>query len=210
MATVRFSQELKDAIIKSATHKMHKPLEEANSPIDTEWGMRIYNTLFGEHLPAIHKVPAHFFKTAEAITLWKVGEVVVNRGISLGAKVVWPVTFPDTIHAKLNNSYSGDINIIIHPDSPFQEFHEHILARKQKIDQAVARQSEFVDMVKKVIEAHATLAPALKMWSPLWDLIPDSYKERHRLVVERTKSEVTVDVDFTKLTAMATAAKLRG
>ena len=210
MATVRFSQELTDAILKNAIIKMSQPIKDAHSTLDSEWGMRIYNTLFGEHIPAMHKVPDYFFKTVDSISLGKVGDIRVGVTIPLGSRVAWPMTFPKLEHASQQYSYGADIDIHIRPDSPFQELHDLIVMRQKKIEQAVARQSEFVDMVMKVVKGHATLAPALKMWSPLWDLIPESYKERHRLVVERTKNEVTVDVDFTKLTAMATAAKLRG
>jgi len=59
-----------------------------------------------------------------------------------------------------------------------------------------------------VIEAHATLAPALKMWQPLWDLIPEEYKDRHRQVVEREKKDVKVDVDLTALTAQVAFHKM--
>jgi hypothetical protein len=62
-------------------------------------------------------------------------------------------------------------------------------------------------MVKKVIEAYTTLAPALKAWPPLWELIPENYKNKHRQVVEREKKEVKLDVDINKLTALSTAAK---
>lgn len=210
MATVRFSQELIDAIVASATNKMAQPIKDAQSTLDSEWGMRIYNNLFGEYIPAMHKVPDYFFKTVDSISLGKVGDIRVGVTIPLGSRVAWPTTFPKLQHASQQYSYGADIDIHIHPDSPFQELHDLVVMRQQKISQAIGRSAEFVDMVRQVVKAHATLAPALKMWPPLWDLIPESYKERHRLVVERTKSEVTVDVDFTKLTAMATAAKLRG
>jgi hypothetical protein len=62
-------------------------------------------------------------------------------------------------------------------------------------------------MVKKVTEAYSTLAPALKAWPPLWDLIPEDVKNTHRKIVERTKNDVVLDVDIGKLTALSTAAK---
>jgi len=46
------------------------------------------------------------------------------------------------------------------------------------------------------------------MWQPLWDLIPEEYKERHRQVVEREKKEVKVDVDLTALTAQVAFHKM--
>jgi len=72
----------------------------------------------------------------------------------------------------------------------------------------VQKKTNFVNAVKEVITAHATLSPALKMWPPLWDLIPEEYKERHRQVVEREKKEVVVNVDLGTLTATVVAHKL--
>ena len=46
------------------------------------------------------------------------------------------------------------------------------------------------------------------MWQPLWDLIPEEYKERHRKIVERTKTDTQVDVDLGSLTATVVAHKL--
>jgi len=46
------------------------------------------------------------------------------------------------------------------------------------------------------------------MWPPLWDLIPEEYKDRHRQVVEREKKEVVVNVDLGTLTATVVAHKL--
>jgi hypothetical protein len=62
-------------------------------------------------------------------------------------------------------------------------------------------------MVKKVCGAYTTLAPALKAWPPLWELIPENYKNKHREIKERVKNEVVLDVDIGKLTALSTAAK---
>ena len=62
--------------------------------------------------------------------------------------------------------------------------------------------------VKKIIGMHTTLGPALKAWPPLWDLVPEGTKNRHRKVVERVKPEVAeVEVDLTALTGTITAAK---
>ena len=73
------------------------------------------------------------------------------------------------------------------------------------------KREEFTDGVGKVIGAYSTLAPALKAWPPLWDLLPDATKERHKEIVERVKKEVVVeDVDLSSMTTIATLAKLTG
>jgi hypothetical protein len=81
------------------------------------------------------------------------------------------------------------------------------VAYNQRVSAAQQRQADFVNMVSKVCDAYTTLAPALKAWPPLWDLIPDDVKDKHREIKERTKNEVVLDVDINKLTAMSTAAK---
>ena len=90
----------------------------------------------------------------------------------------------------------------------YEDIKAEAIAYMDRVKVLRERQTAFVEQVKKIINAHATLAPALKMWQPLWDLIPEEYKERHRKVVERTKNEVTVDVDLGSLTAAVVAHKL--
>jgi len=90
----------------------------------------------------------------------------------------------------------------------FEDIKAEATAYLERVNTIKQRKEVFVEQVKKIINAHATLAPALKMWQPLWDLVPEEYKERHRKVVERTKNEVTVDVDLGSLTAAVVAHKL--
>jgi hypothetical protein len=64
--------------------------------------------------------------------------------------------------------------------------------------------------VQKILHAHATLAPALKAWPALWDLLPESVKNKHRLVVSKASSEKPdLDgVDVASLTATVVMNKL--
>ena len=48
------------------------------------------------------------------------------------------------------------------------------------------------------------------MWPPLWDLVPESYKDRHREIKEREKKEVSVNVDLGAMTAAVVANKIGG
>ena len=79
---------------------------------------------------------------------------------------------------------------------------------QDRIKAVQLKRDEFVEQVQKIITAHATLAPALKMWPPLWDLIPDNYKDKHREIKEREKKDVVVNVDLSTLTATVVANKL--
>jgi len=94
-------------------------------------------------------------------------------------------------------------------DSIKKEYKKYCL----KIHKLEQEQKAFVDGVQEVINAYSTLAPALKAWPALWDLVPEEKKEKHREVVERRKASDTAanlaeEVDLSKLTGHVTADKL--
>lgn len=207
MATVRFSKELQDRILATARNKMQPAIDFAErSKPDNSWGQRIYDTLFGDVLPTLQQLPDGWLKTVEYFDVHRVGSQPCNVRFTFGSKTPWPVVFPDSELAK-KDGYYGE-NIVLKDHLMWSELHAELTATNEKIARAKARQTEFVDAVKKVITTYTTLAPALKAWPPLWDLIPEDVKDKHREIKERTKAEVKVEVDFGKLTAMATAAKM--
>jgi hypothetical protein len=72
-----------------------------------------------------------------------------------------------------------------------------------------AKQEKFLEGINKLMETYSTLAPALKAFPALWDLVPDEAKERHKKIVERKKAEVDVDsMDIQGMTAAVTFSKL--
>ena len=114
-----------------------------------------------------------------------------------------PNNLPKDVPAKGKDWHGYDL--VGHEwDEIFQEIDEY----RRHIKSVAQKKTNFVNAVKEVIKAHATLSPALKMWPPLWDLIPEDYKDRHRQVVEREKKEVVVNVDLGTLTATVVAHKL--
>ena len=207
MATVRFSQELKDEIIKNAKAVFEKQMATAreNRP-SHEWGDKIYNTLFGEHVPALNSVPAYFLRHAERIKIENVRGVMCSLEFNLSSKRPFPMEFPDTPFAKKSGHYGDDITL--KDVAEWEELHADVVRWRNGIKAVEEKRNQFVEQVTKIINAHATLAPALKMWQPLWDLIPESYKERHRKVVEREKKEVDIDVDLSSMTAAVVAHKI--
>ena len=207
MATVRFSKELKYDIIANAKKVFEKQMVTAreNRP-SHEWGDKIYNTLFGEHVPALNNVPAYFLRQAETITVCNVRGTAYSLEFKLSAKRPFPIEFPDTPLAKKSGYYGGDI--ILKDVAEWEELQADVVRWRNGIKAVEEECNQFVEQVKKIIDAHATLAPALKMWQPLWDLIPESYKERHCMVVERGKKEVGIGVDLSAMTATVVAHKI--
>ena len=206
MATVRFSKELIEKIIRNARNKMEPAITKAKEQkLDNAWGQRIYDTIFLEVKPIISQVPAGWFKMVDKICIEQVGDTRCDMQFTFATPLPWPDVFVTTDIAKRDRSYSDGIALT--DEHVWAEFYAEVVAYKQRVSIVKQRQNEFADMVKKVTEAYSTLAPALKAWPPLWELIPEDVKDTHRRIVERTKNEVVLNVDIGKLTALSTAAK---
>lgn len=208
MATVRFSQELKDAILGNARGTFSNQIHAAQvfNP-ESVTGDEIYFATFGAHATIMEQLPEAYFDMATDVRIRRVKEIPIDKTFAFTKPRRWPHSI-----GKLNpilrptESYGGGFNTT---DDPFwQNLYAEAKAWNDKRIAIIKRRDEFVESVKQVIEAHITLAPALKMWPPLWDLIPENYRNRHRQVVERTKQEVEVNVDLNRMTVLAAQAKL--
>lgn len=207
MATVRFSKELNEAIIKNAKAVFDKQAQAAReAKPDEAWGEKIYNILLGEHVPALNAVPQYFLSMTEKIKIEQVGSRSCNLEFKLNSPRPFPREFPDMELAKKAGYY--DNAIALKDNLVWSEFFAEVAKWQEGMKVVEEKRRVFVEQVEKIISAHATLAPALKMWQPLWDLIPEEYKERHRKIVDREKKEVNVDVDLQSLTATVVAHKI--
>lgn len=205
MATVRFSTELSNTILSSARNKMQPAIDRAEqSKPDNAWGQTIYDTLFNEVKPHIARLPDGWLKTVDKIEIEKVGGIECNMRFTFATPQPWPHAFPESSLVKRGRNWHDGLML---QGGCWDAFQAEVVAFNQRKADAQKRRAEFVDMVKKIIEAYSTLAPALKAWPPLWDLIPENVKNKHREIKERTKNEVVLDIDIDKLTAMSTAAK---
>jgi hypothetical protein len=206
MATVRFSKQLTEEIVMNARNKMEAAVAKARDtkPGDA-WGQRIYDTLFADVRATLATLPVGWVQEVTTIKIDKVADQFFQGVFPLGSSRPWPHVFYETDMAVRANSYSTGIALKAHP--LWEEFAAEVTAYNTQIKVARQRQAEFCGMVQKVIEAYSTLAPALEAWPPLWELIPENVKDKHRQVVEREKKSVELNVDLGKLTALSTAAK---
>lgn len=208
MATVRFSKELQEEIIKNAKSVFGRHLQTAqNNRPDNEWGEKIYDILYGQYTNVLNAVPQMFLTTNNKFKVDQVGSLSCNLEFTLNSAKPFPKEIPDTEYAKKSSGYYGN-EYVLKDHLVWGEFHADVKRWLDNIKAVKEQQEEFVKQVQQIITAHATLAPALKMWPPLWDLVPEQYKERHRTIVERTKNEVEVNVDLSSMTAAVVANKI--
>jgi len=206
MATVRFSKKLIERITRNAKVKMEPPVQRAREQRpDASWGQRIYDILFLEAKSFIAQAPAGWLKHVKQIEISEVGGRHCGMTFEFATPQPWPYEFVESELARKRSSFGDGLSLKDH--LVWGEFHAEVTAYHQRVQDAAKRRDEFVDAVKKICNTYSTLAPALKAWPPLWELVPENVKDKHREVKEREKKEVVLEVDLGKLTALSTAAK---
>jgi hypothetical protein len=223
MATVRFSDQLKDNIRNNARAMFKDSIDKAKADVPAHWADKFYQSFFPADviskfnaLPpyameskthidftGFHNAPEDVvFQTAEfKQPAYKCDEV----RLEFSKAMRWPNTFDESITGFKNSWRQGtaDFN-----DSRWDwlktEFKEYV----RKIFEQEAKQEKFLEGINTLMNTYSTLAPALKAFPALWDLVPEEAKERHKKVVERKKSEVELDVDLNSMTAAVTLSKL--
>jgi hypothetical protein len=169
------------------------------------WGQIIYNRIFGDQIPLLAQLPHGWTQFRENINVSTVGDQPCALVFELGCELHWPHTFPANSLGSIGHSYTGALRL--NTDPIWDDFYTEVKAYNERVTAAKARQTEFVEAVQKILTAYSTLAPALKAWPPLWDLISEDVKNQHRAINTRNKKEVELTVDLGRLTALSTAAK---
>lgn len=211
MAVVRFSDELKNAVIDNAKGLFAKRLNSAfqnTPPIVHE----VVDLVYAQYVPVVNSLPRELFQWTNRV---EIRVPYNNTKIEVTYQTNYEVLKPQSRimvgdGAVIDSMFAINLKL---PDTPkYKTYIDQIVAWHENIKALEKQRDDFVAGVKRVIEAHATLAPALKAWPPLWDLVPETFRERHHKVVERAKPAgvAELDVDLTSLTATVVTAKIIG
>ena len=227
MATVRFSQQLQDDIVKNAKRMFDDNIEQAKKNYPKDWGKKLYDSLFSADIQAkMNALPDGFFEKVERLDItgfknapedvWQTAHTKVDtwKHVSLRLQLPSPLPFPpkNEWQKAIDSGYYMDYSRceIDYHNEKFEWLHEPFKKYTQGIFNAEAKKDEFVAGVKSIVTTYTTLAPALKAWQPLWDLLPDDAKERHKKITEKVKPKTAEDigVDLNSMTAQVTFNKL--
>jgi len=218
MATVRFSSDLRHRVRSKASQIFEDRIDKAkeNPPNLAE---SIYDLVFRDTKELMYSLPDKYFCMDIGIRLrgfkGKGWDDDINEDMQMEFPNKQKRRFPESIQdkefhglAKHDWPYTLNANDARWKDIK-EEYKEYCLV----IYKLEREKKVFVDGVKEVINAYATLAPALKAWPALWDLIPEDKKEKHREIVERRKASDTAqglakEINLSKLTGHVTADKL--
>jgi hypothetical protein len=216
MAVVRFSDNLKAEIINKAGTTFAKretdalalgiPHHEVREHLVTEG--------FGPYLSQMQSLPSEFFEVVSHFTLLSFGECTVHMRFEFPNHVRWPRLMNNSYAGMKfrNNGYNNQAVIYI-PDLTNPEdvrIMDAFKARRDAMEAVRKAKQDYVQGVTKLCNSFTTLAPALKAWPPLWDLLPDSAVKQHQKITTRDKNSMPdlSGVDLTSLTVQSTIAKM--
>lgn len=132
-------------------------------------GDRIYELLYGPYLSRMEQLPTSFFRRIDRIETRFVGEEILSYSFKFSSVKLGSYTHPpgDNVEA---SDYSDKVNIKRTPYT--EEIVDAILSwHKQKQDIYEVRNNATAS-VRRVLREHKSLAPAIKAFPPLVDLLP--------------------------------------
>lgn len=236
MATVRISDKLIESVVSNAKRTFRVRLDKAKDD-QPDIAKTVYDLSYGKLLNNIDHIHKQFFKKHTRFnvssvrgTRWRdfmetLGVPTISAGYaSLPKDIVYRPAGDDLLicpdsslpvevtgfECSSYSTYDASLN----SDDP--RWSETVMpAIEQYYEKYTLIEKErdmFVSSVEKLLRANTSLAPALRAFPALWDLLDSEYQERHKKQVARKKPENKLDpsVDLGKLNAVMAKVKLTG
>ena len=224
MATVRFSDTLKGEIRNNAKAMFSDKIKQAMDNVPAHWADKVYRCFFPQNVrDAMASLPDYVLRKQDHIEItgwinapedvWQTGEYIHKTWslestvrLSFSKPMPWVNDFAQA-DSGFKSSYShGKFD---YADARWDWLRPEFKEYNRKVFEAVNKQESFLSSVNKLMETYTTLAPALKAWRPLWDLLPEEAKDRHKTVKERkvTKAE-ELDLDLNAMTSAVALSKI--
>lgn len=214
MATVKITKDLRQTILDAAT-TMFNDRRRVAFKLDTRWTAQSLVDFAFQPILDLLKQPdiQPFLSKTNSVRVQKLNDINPWEGFTAptaclplpsGRAYRRHVTNPDGTEGVIDAFKQYDCIAL-----DFDNVHEvsdlrtAIIERDRRIEGIRAQQDEFTEVVRAVLDAHSTLAPALRAWPPLWELLDEKTKARHKEVVTRAKADKpTLDVDLSKATSI--------
>lgn len=127
-----------------------------------------------------------------------------------------PATEMMTLEGKavpVPHKHSDYTQLSVPETSTWEWFYKPVTARAETRKAVNAEKTSAVDAARAMLGNYATLAPALKAWPALWNLLSEQTKTRHRMPAtprEKPAPREIVEVDVSGVTALVTMEKIKG
>ena len=225
MATVRFSDTLKGEIRNRAKAMFQDKIKQAINNVPAHWADKVYECLFPVDVRnAMASLPDYVLRKQEVLEVtgwanapedvWQSGDYKHNTWrldggaikLSFSKPMPWVNSFENAPNGFKSSYNSGKFD---YEDSRWDWLKPEFKEYNRKVFEATDKQEKFLSSVNTLMETYTTLAPALKAWRPLWDLLPDEAKDRHKTVKERkiVKAE-DLDLDLNAMTSAVALSKI--
>lgn len=215
MATVRFSGELRDTILHRAGRLFDTRQKAAQGAFNPQWGQGIYDGVFAATKDDMISMPDGYFSMISQISLAGFSGLqnnhrIPNLMLPTARPVPSQISSAETHGLADGRTYGG--YTLDSRDPRWKTLLAEYILYIDAITAIEAERDTFVEGVKKVINTFSTLAPALKAWPPLWDLVPAHVQDKHKEIVEKrtAKAVDSTDTDLSKMTATMVVSKMIG
>lgn len=209
MATVVISDRIVNQV-RHAVSLLYKEKIEAAEVTPSHWGTMFYEAAIpGELLEKMKALPkSYFYKFPNRV-------LVYSHGMSLSVYIngdnesITPIIFDWEVNGCKGNPTSVEINT---NDPRWEGFIQEYKEWRDKKQAAYDEREQAVKNAITILRTWRTLAPALKAWPPLWELLDQSTKDRHLQKVEKQtrKRELPDMVGLGNLTTRVVAKRLTG
>ena len=186
MAVVRITKELIDSVERAA-RKLYESAVDTATDAQPDIGGEVYDLIMEEYKTRIALLPECFFCKTKDITIRAnlPGLSLMAERWKMSEERMVPEALPETADfSAAYSSYSGLI-VSINSGKKFDHIIEQLVVWKTSVHNAEEAVRKTGHNVREVLAAYKTLAPALKAWPALWELLPEYYKDKHREIVER-------------------------
>lgn len=228
MATVKISKELIEQVMSKARSVHSGRIYSVNKGIDLRgWTAdSMMEFILGQDLLATLRRPEMqpFVNTVTDLHLESVNGVAAGITLSAPSSPMpfakgrsVEMTIADSTGAAIGQAwltqhYSGTTGYIklSAPNDKLNGLVEELQWARDEKRRLTSVQEEYLVSVRKVLDSFSTLAPALKAWPALWELLPEETKDKHKQVREKSaaRGASAVDVDLDRLTAITAAHRL--
>lgn len=132
-------------------------------------GDRIYELLYGPYLSQMQQLPATFFRRMDRIETRFVGEEILGYSFKLSSVKLGAYGHPPGDNVEVSD-YGDKVNIKRTPYT--EEIIDAIASWHKQKQELYEVRNQATDAVRRVMRANKSLAPAIKAFPPLVDLLP--------------------------------------
>jgi len=223
MAVVKITKELINDVRKSI-ERLYKPkLDGLRAP---QFAKITVELLLKMWAPSLRIIPDGWmpYRGGVDVKVYAGGEypAAYTDSYNLKPKQMLPFMVASNIvglsGVRYEGATMGDPDVVFNTSSidgqnhPLWDVARDIDRHHELCSAVIKERDKSIDAVGKLLGSVTTLAPALRAYPALWDLLPQYTKDKHTEVVVRSsgKAATVADVDLTQVTSILTTNKMMG